>query len=376
MALDRKFEEWMAAGLIDSATADRLRAYEAGHQRPTLMWAIVGLGLLALLLGVLLVISANWDRIPHGLKLAAHLLALAGLAVAIVQCRRTRRNGWAEAALCGFAGMVMAGIALHAQVFQLVGPGWQALLLWLLLAGPALLLGGATRVSAWFLAGLALAGPALMAIDTYGLGGWWPLWQGLAMAMPMLLLGLSLLVQLAPPGFRAGLREAGIIFVLAAASVVHFAWAESLGRADALENLVRFGPVAALTALTVLAARTSHELPQPLVLPLTVGPLLAGIAALGVPHPEGVASRLVGLAIFIGMWAWVARGAALCGWSALFAVATAAIAIRIFIVYLELFGSLAATGTGLIVGGVLLVGLGLGWHRILHWRQHHAGADG
>lgn len=373
MTLDRKLDEWVAAGLIDATAADRVRAHEAAGQKPTLMWAIIGLGLLALVLGVMLLISANWDHIPDWLKLAAHWLALAGVAAAVWRSRQQGKRWLAEALLCGFAGLVIAGIALQAQIFQLTGPGWQALLLWLLLAGPALLLGGITRVSAYGFAALMVAGPALMVIDTYGQGGWWPLWHGFAMATPMVLLGLSQMVRLAPPAFRAGLREAGIVLVLAAASVAHFAWAETLSRADALENMVRFGPVAVVTALTVLAARASRELPAALIGPLTLGPLLAGLAALGVPHPDVVGSRLVGLALFIAMWAWVAHGAALSGWSALFAVATAAIALRIFIIYLELFGTLAATGGGLITGGALLVALGFGWHHIVQWRNGRAG---
>lgn len=369
MALDRKLDEWVRAGLIDSAAADRIRAHEAGSQRPTLIWAIAGLGLLALVLGIMLVVSANWDRIPDWLKLGGHLLVLAGAAAGIWYARETGKRWVAEGMLFLFAGLVIAGIALHAQVFQLTGPVWQALLLWLALAGPALLLGGATRLTALGLAALALIGPAVMAVSTMDDGGWWPLWQGLAMAVPMLLLALSLVPRIAPPAFRMGLREAGILTVLAAASVVHFAWANGLDRADSLDNLVRFGPVAAVTVLTMLAARAGRELPGPLIQPLTLGPLAAGIAALCIPHPDHVGSRLVGLAIFIGMWAWVARGAALSGWSALFAIAVAAIAVRIFIVYIELFGSLAATGGGLIAGGLLLIALTWGWHRIVTQRK-------
>ena len=369
MALDRKLDEWVRAGLIDSAAADRIRAHEAGSQRPTLIWAIAGLGLLALVLGIMLVISANWDRIPDWLKLGAHLLVLAGCGAGIWWAREQGRRWLAEGLLFLLAGLVIAGIALHAQVFQLTGPGWHALLLWLLLAGPALLLGGATRLTAMGFAALALLGPAAMAVETYADGGWWPLWQGFAMAAPMLLLALSLIPRFAPAGFRMGLREAGILTVLAAASVVHFAWAYQLERSDALDNLVRFGPVAVATVLALLAARAGRELPEPLVLPLTLGPLFAGMAALCIPHPDHVGSRLVGLAIFIGMWAWVARGAALAGWSALFAIAIAAIAVRIFIIYIELFGSLAATGGGLIAGGLLLIALTWGWHRIVSRRK-------
>jgi hypothetical protein len=43
----------------------------------------------------------------------------------------------------------------------------------------------------------------------------------------------------------------------------------------------------------------------------------------------------------------------------------AAVAVRLFIVYFELFGSLATTGLGLIVAGALLIGLTLLWRRVM-----------
>ena len=64
------------------------------------------------------------------------------------------------------------------------------------------------------------------------------------------------------------------------------------------------------------------------------------------------------------MWGLVAHAASESGWRALFGVAIAAIAIRIFIVYFELFGTLATTGAGLIAGGLLLIALALGWRRV------------
>lgn len=369
MSLDSRLDAWVEAGLLDLAAADRIRAFEGSRERPVARYAIAGLGLFAVLLGVILLISANWDQIPHGLKLAAHLLLLLG-AGALHWGTRERRPRVAEGALFLFAGLILAGIALQSQVYQLTGPAWHALLLWLALAAPALLLGGRTRLTGIALAVAALLGPAVMAVDTVDQGGLWRLAQGAAMAVPALLLLLASVLDGERPGFRIALRDAGLVTLLGGASIAHFAWASNITAAQAADNAVRLAPAALACLAALLAARTRPDLlPRPLHLPLFLGAPLAFGLALAIPHPDSTASRLIGVAIFVALWAAVARGAAAAGLNSLFAVAIAAIALRIFIIYLELFGSLAATGGGLVAGGFLLVVLSWAWHRIVTARK-------
>ncbi len=370
MSLEQRLDSWVEAGLIDRPAADRILAHEAKDRHPILLWAISGLGLLALLLGILLLISANWDRIPDALKLSVHMLALAGTGAGHWWARESGRAKVAEGLLFIFAGLTIAGIALQAQVFQLTGPVWQALMLWLAIAGPALLAGGATRLTGLLLALMAIIAPATMATQTIDDGALWRLAQGAAMAVPALLLMLSMAPTRNGPGFRMSLREAGIIAILAGASIAHFAWASHITAPQAADNAIRLIPAAlASIAAFALGRRPDSDFPRTLLLPVLLGPVLAFGAALAIPHPDGMGSRLVGVAIFIAMWAAVAQGAARAGLNSLFAAAIAAIAIRIFIIYIELFGSLAATGGGLVAGGLLLVGLSYLWHRIVARRK-------
>jgi len=44
----RKIAAWHEAGLIDAITRDRLLAYEAEHARPLALWAVFGIGALAI----------------------------------------------------------------------------------------------------------------------------------------------------------------------------------------------------------------------------------------------------------------------------------------------------------------------------------------
>lgn len=365
MSLDSRLEAWVAAGLLDPATADAIRTFESTRERPVARWAIAGLGLLAVALGIALLISANWDLIPRGLKLGGHLALLGGAAAAHWWARGAGRPRVAEGALFLFAGLVLGGISLQSQIYQLTGPIWHALLLWLLIAGPALLAGGAMRLTGLQLAAMALIGPAVMAVDTVDAAGPWRLAQGVAMAVPALLIALSIALQ-GRPGFRLALREAGILTSLAGASLAHFAWASHIRPDQALDNAVRLLP-AALAAIAAIAAgwRRAAEIPRALLLPLLAGPPIAFALALAIPHPDAMGSRLAGIAVFMLLWGAIARAAAAEGWTSLFGVAIAAIGLRIFIIYIELFGSLAATGGGLILGGVLLVGLSWLWHRIV-----------
>jgi uncharacterized membrane protein len=370
MSLDSRLEAWVEADLLDAATAERIRTHEATRERPVVRIALLGLGCLALLLGIALLVSANWDRIAPSLKLSLHMALLVGAGAAHWWAAARGRTRVAEAALFLFAGLVLAGIALQAQIYQLTGPLWHALLTWLLIAGPALLLAGRTRLTGLQAAALALIGPAAMAVDTVDSGGLWRLAHGAAMAVPLLLLALSFLPRSNAPGFRLALREVGMVATLAGASIAHFAWASNITAPQAADNAVRLLPVAAASTLALwLGRRPASGFPRPLLFPLLVLPPLAFALALAIPHPDGMASRLIGILVFMGLWGAIARGAAAAGWNSLFAVAIAAIALRIFIIYLELFGSLAATGGGLVVGGLLLVALSWVWHRFVTRQQ-------
>ena len=360
MSLDNKLDSWIAAGLIDAAAADRIRAHEAREERPYAQWALIALGLLALGLGVLLIIADNWDAIPNTIKLGAHWLLTALAAVVVWHGQRADRRWLAEGALFVLGMLVLGGIALHSQVYQLTGPIWQALLMWLVLMAPALLLVGDTRLTGYVLAGLSLwlLGDLLFDREERDY-----LIQGISIAGPVALVGISLVPRLGRR-FADGLREVGIVATLAGASIAHFAWAESVSRTDAGEMALRLIVPALVVIAAVAFGRMSTRMPRALLLPLLVGPLVAVSLAAAIPHGNGWPPRLVGALVFAAMWAWIAWSASASGWRLLFGVAIAAIAIRIFIVYFELFGTLATTGLGLVAGGALLIGLAYGWRRL------------
>lgn len=364
MGMERKLAAWRAAGLIDAATADAIAAHEAAAARPVALWAAVGLGLLALALGAVLVVAANWDRIPDALKLGIHLAALAAAALAAWRGLRGDRLWLGEGALFGLGALTLGGIALQAQIYAQTGPLWEALAAWAVLMAPALLLGGRTRLTAYALAGLL----TLLAISYGDAPG--PrstaLADNLRLALPPALVALSLVI--ADPDretFVSGLREAGLVLLLGGASLAHLLWAQSWTAAEVSDAIVRL-PLAAAVALW--AAHRARRLGGADAAVLRTA-LLAGLGAVAitfaVPHGDNPAARFVGVLCYFALWGLVARAAAIHGWRALFGLAVAALALRLFIVYLELFYDLASTGVGLILGGLLLIGLAAGWRRVM-----------
>ena len=367
MGLDRKLDIWVAAGLIDAAAAARIRAHEADDSRPVALWAVAALGLFAIGLGLILIVSANWDRIADAVKLAVHLLLLAGALVATFVAHRRDRVWAAEGALFLSAVLVLAGILLLSQVYALNGAWWEAGLHWLLVTSPALLLLGRTRLTGGLWAAALLATLFGVAADR----GTMPvdlLLGGVALATPYLLL----LLCLRGTGQRAGLGEGfarvlgeiAVPLILLAASLAHLVWARALSAGDARDWGWRFVLPLLMAAAVWLFGRRG-PVPPRLLLALLLGPLAAGFATLAVPHADGWASRLAGVLTFMLMWGWIAREASVARRATLFGVAIAAIAVRIFLIYVELFGSLASTGLGLAGGGLLLLLLAWGWRRMV-----------
>ena len=79
---ERRLGRWLAAGVIDATTAEKIRAFESARDRKagrSLPVALaLGFGGLLVAAGVLLFVAANWDQMSPALRTAA-VLALVGV---------------------------------------------------------------------------------------------------------------------------------------------------------------------------------------------------------------------------------------------------------------------------------------------------------
>jgi hypothetical protein len=124
---------WADAGLIDAATAERIRAFEASHAGTVrLRWPILialAFGALMFGAGVLLFVAANWDALSPAYRFTVVLLLVSSFHVAGAVVAEPF-PAMAEA-LHGIGTVALgAGIALSGQIFNL-DEHWPAgILMW------------------------------------------------------------------------------------------------------------------------------------------------------------------------------------------------------------------------------------------------------
>lgn len=136
-------ERWHVAGLLDQATMERIRAWEAQHDRSArhsrLTQIIFGLGGLLLAAGVLLFVAAHWDEISPALRFVLVLL-LAGVFHVLAGVFATRVPSLATTLHAAGTAAFGAGIFLTGQIFNMAEHWPAALLLWAVGAAIALAL--------------------------------------------------------------------------------------------------------------------------------------------------------------------------------------------------------------------------------------------
>jgi uncharacterized membrane protein len=382
---------WQRAGLIDSDLAQRIRDWEATHRRPVAVWAIAGMGALAMSLGVMAIVGANWEDIPASLKLAIDLGLNALCAAMVFLCWR---RGWEWrreiAALLLFA-LVLSGIALIGQTYQLQSAPWRALVFWLAVCTPFLALTAFSRLSgtlwtiavvtAWF----TLEEPVHdLMVRTGALTPRRNFWDG---------------GDLTP--IMAYLAACGIVVI----AVLRSRWAPARGQARMMLQLGLAGLAAICSLVTVFDWTSRGSAPVPLgPLVIGVGASLAAAAAawVGLADAErraalmtiagsaavwvlalfisplgGLTEEIARAALFIVYWGGIGALAAASGRRGLFGLAFTLVGLRILILYFEAIGGLTATGFGLIGGGILCLALAaIGWRLTRTVPRKTTGATG
>jgi uncharacterized membrane protein len=362
-----KLEEWQSAGILPADVAARILLHEEQRhrQRPYLLYALGGLGALAVGTGIVSLVASNWDAIPPGAKLGLDVLLVAALSAGIARAD-ARRAAWVRETLLVLQyGVVLASIGLIAQIYHLGGAPYEALLAWTALTAFLMSRGRTPVVAAIWVIGLQVTYGAVLAeigdrrdLELFA--------AGLAYLAPLACLGIAD----APAVARSRPHLAGVLRA--------FAWGEialagSLGplrfyadrEREEGTGLLHAGFALAVIATAVVAARVGPRGPGAggarRGVQLVLGAaLLAAFVPFLLPHGEWPVAAALS---FIGFWAAV-------GWAGhglrrfqVLNAATAMIGLRILIAYFEVFGSLLSTGLGLITGGLLTLGLAWAWLR-------------
>lgn len=363
---ERKLKVWVAAGLIDAATAQRIRTWEAQHSRPVAIWALVGLAALSIGLGVISVVAANWAALDGETRLALHAALMVGLGGALWSLlgqpgEAARR--WAETGLFVFALMGLGFLGHLGQVYQTSAPTWTAIALWLALFAPLLLAGG----QGWLCAGLLIAGCLALPWMRFGdpALGLWHGSRGPAMVRaaaectaPVLLAPMA--AWAARGGGRALfwrlLEELALTYAIAAVSMLILLGTWATGNGDA-QGDARTAHIACALILGLAGAALWRL--RPGAGGEARGAAL-GILALSVLAADQLSGHELAMGLlFITLWCGLGAAALHARYRAAFQIAVAAVALRLIILALEEAGGLLTSGVGLILGGV--VTLAIAW---------------
>ncbi|HXC52438.1 MAG TPA: DUF2157 domain-containing protein [Candidatus Limnocylindrales bacterium] len=369
MNIDKKLTQWRAAGHIDETTAARIAAFEQSGQRPILLYALGGLGALTLGIGIISVVASNWQAIPRTTKLGMDLAL--GLALALALFRSaTRVQLWLTDVLAGiYYAFVLGSIALIGQVYQLGSPQYQGLVTWSLTTIPFMLLVRGRLLGAVWLAGLAVTQAFCFAALFDWLDDFWS--QATTLNLAISLTFASLLGYIVIARARSFVRARPHVSevwtrmswtaVVASALAISFAFYDEIDNdklswAVAVCGVLAAGMVALLPRLypeVAPRARTGMALLLASVWLLLATATTFDRAALP------VLGAIVQVAVLgIAAWTVLALGSVRS-----FNTLTALIALRVLVMYFEVFGSMLDTGLGMISGGLLTLLLAWLWKR-------------
>lgn len=360
----RKIAEWHDAGLIDTGTRDRLIAYEDTHARPLLLWAVWGIGGLAIGLGLVSVVAANWEEIPGILRLAVHLVLIAATLSLLFfrEARLAARSPWAvEALVFVSAALGLTFFGHLGQVYQTNSPLWQPLAAWLVLFAPLLLLTGRSWATAMALIGGAVwcawDYAAAMTARTSAPPLALLLWLALVVSLPVLFAPLAARLRAAGsarPDFWRRLEQLALAYAVAGGSL-----------ACAVASFGGFGTPGLtrdfLTALVPMAVAVAAGGIVALVRPGVSGRMAGAIiAATGLMPPLAWLiddSVVLAALLFFALWGVIAAAALAASWRGVFQMAVGVIALRLVILSFELAGDLLTSGFGLILSGLMILGV-------------------
>lgn len=127
-----------AAGVISAEQAEKMRQWLAARDTGSRIKAVTWIAMMAGLfvaMGLILIVSHNWDDIPAFVKVSGFVVILAAAGEASLRTLGMKRPVYLPIEIFWFM-LPIIGIGLYAQVFQLSGDPIRPFLLWMLLTLP------------------------------------------------------------------------------------------------------------------------------------------------------------------------------------------------------------------------------------------------
>lgn len=355
-SLTGKCKRWQEHSLISADQASAILAFEKERKAGKLVRDLTNVAIFAIFLGVASLVAANWVAIPADLKLIGHFILNLLVVWFMLRIDEQKNPVRRDATLLLLFGLFLTFIALIGQTYQLHGDLHVTLLFWLAACTPFIWYFGRSYMVAvpW----LAVAVVALYLNighyldkneDRLVLIG-----SLISFYLPMGLILISRLplLRLHRPGFIEAFYRLGIYLPAIFANIaLHFFY----DGPRVLEQQTVLVALMALGLFIVFAvfhprAKMAGNTPE-----LWYYLLVSGLVMM-LPFvlPELESGELAAL-LFVLYWVFVAWLGARIHASTLTDWAIRLVILRLFIVYLEVFGSMLQTGVGLIASGIILL---------------------
>lgn len=378
MNLQKKLAVWQQENLITREQGEKIAAFEKNGRKPVLSWALLALACFCILLGIVSVISANWQEIAPEYKLFLDFVLLIGTAAAVFKMYLSGRDIWFEWLLLFFAGLILASIGLIAQIYQIQPEGLRGYLLWSVLAFPIMLFSRKIVLPLVWLPVFMLS-----LIDALnGMRFFERILEILQKTFPFAIsiagiLVFSFIYRLLAVHFRTRLAAqikamkfwlvfdisvlvivmdfgAGDVFgsMLLSQLFDNYSWASVIVICGLILGTVGFG---------YFSYKYNYSRLLTCILAILLGFSLVYNA---LPENKDVLN-IWGFLLSMSVLSCLVAYALIKSRMKLLNLSTALMALRFFIVFLQVFGSLLMTGVGLIVCGVVFLGI------ICIWRKLH-----
>lgn len=395
--IDKKLALWEQNGLITPDQVDEILAFENGDtSNPSNWWlySLLILGSAIIGLGIISLIAANWAQIPDSVKLAADFLLLGCVAAGIIWQYDKTDSHWFDALIMIFLILCLASIGLIAQIYHIHGNWYHGLLLWSVITFPLTLFSRNVFVR-FFWVSLFLHGFvwSCIAFAGDGLGKTLQAIPAIFLFAPLVAAFCYLLAQRLKAfnsltsSFYFWFEVAGLVALIAIDLI-------RSGGDNQEFNLAWYLP-SWITAALVIGLIVTRKDYGTLNKALLVGALLLlmiyyhpnllfngqtryTFAALEATQPVSLwqaddvrAPLLTTLILFL-----YAIHAGNCGHHRTFNMITFLIGLRFVVLYFQAMGGLAATGIGLIVSGLMIIGIAWFWYssreRLQNWSKRLA----
>lgn len=355
-SLKGKCKRWQENGLLSQDQAEAILAFERHRKSGKLVRDLTNVGIFAIFLGVASLVASNWAGIPDDLKLIGHFVLNLLVVWFMLQIDEQKHPVRRDACVLLLFALFLTFIALIGQIYQLHGDLHTMLLFWLTVCSPFVWYFGRSYMIAvpWLMVAVAALYLNLGHYLEDNEDRMVLLGALLSFYLPMTLILLSRLplLQRHRPGFIQAFYRLGIYLpAILATTAMHFFYegGRMLAQQTALVALMALG-LFIIFGLFHPRAKMQGNSPE-----LWYYLLVSGfIMMLPFVLPD-LESGVLSAVLFVVYWMFIAWLGARMQASALTDWAIRLVVMRLFIVYLEVFGSMMMTGIGLIASGILLL---------------------